>query len=98
MNFSMATTNGVENTYSKREEKSKLVVKVISIELRRNKGKSGKYFTYFKYKMNRMKKNDRHVIKDLVLKVKEAIEHGIGHCNEKDKAAYKARLSEISNY
>lgn len=97
-NFSVSTTNGVVNTYSKREEKAKLVVKVIAIELRRNNGKSGKYFTYFKYKMSKMKKNDRHVIKDLVLKVKEAIEHGLGHCDEKYKAAYKARLSEISNY
>lgn len=98
MSLSVATHDGVVGTYDKREEKSALIVKVITLELRKNKGKAGKFFTYYKYRMNKLSPNDRVILEDVTNQVRDTVEHGLGHADENQREEYKERLGEIDNY
>jgi hypothetical protein len=99
MNFSIETSDNVNNTYKIREQNADLLVRVIVWDLSKNNGLSGKYFSFFSHRMDTLDPESRKLISDVIERVREGVKHNANHAIEEDvKKAFDARMNEISNY
>ena len=98
MSFSVEAQESVNSTYEAREKDAKLLAKVVAWDLQNNNGESGKYFTFFKYRMKGTNEEQRKLINDVIEQVRSSIKHGEGHADKASKELYQQRLNEIANY
>jgi len=99
MSYSVDYSNDINAAYELREKNARLLVKVIVWDLQQNEGKSGKYFSYFKFKMRDFDARTRKMISDVTRRVKEGVKHGAGHqTSNSGKVLYQRRLKELEGF
>lgn len=99
MNYSVGYNDDVNAAYELREKNARLLVKVIVWDLHQNEGKSGKYFSFFKFRMRDFDARTRRMISDVTKRVKEGVKHGAGHQTSKaGKVLYQRRLNELEGF
>ena len=99
ISYSVEVQEDINTTYAEREDDAALLVRVIVWDLQRNNGESGKYFSFFLSRMQKLTPESRKLIQDVTNQVREGIVHGSNNvATEEEKAVYNKRLAEMANY